>query len=146
MPKRGVKPFRPTIGEIQRQLREPGDDVHWIDEAGRAYGFMRDEYSRALRDRGAMDDDEAHLWVLLPRARTRAKVGEIVTFPAPDAQINLRPYLRPSSHVRLRIGVTRYLYRPRRQRAAALIAIVEEFSRVSVPTGRVLSENRDKER
>ena len=145
MPKRKVKPYRPTVGEIQRMLRDPGDDAHWIDDAGRAYGFMRSDYSRLLWKRGALDEDEAHLWVLLPRPRAHAKVGEIVTFPPPDAPIDLRPYVRPQSHARLRIGVRRYLYRPRRQRAAALVATVELFSRIEVPTGSALAEISDEE-
>lgn len=143
MPKRKAGPVRPTIGEIQRMLRDPGDDAHWVDDEGRAYGFMRGDYSRLLWERGVLDEDEAHLWVLLPRPRAHAKVGEIVIFPLPDAQIDLRPYVRPKSHARLRIDVTRYLHRPRRQRAAAFVATVERFSRIDVPTGRVLAETSE---
>ncbi len=121
-------------------LRNPGDDAHWIDDEGRAYGFMRDDYSRALWTRGAMDADEAHLWVLLPKARSRAKVGEIVIFPLPDDRIDLHPYLHPDSHARARVRVTRYLHRPRRQRAAAIVASIENFGEIDAPTGRELTK------
>ena len=128
MPKRGsVKPQRPTVGEIGRLLRAGGDD-YWVDEAGRTYGFMSTGYSRALWDSGAMDVGEAHLWVLLPRARAGAKADERPIFPRPGDPIDLRPRARPRSYARMQIRTTRYASRPRRQRAAAIVAAVEVFA------------------
>lgn len=139
MPARKVNPYRPTVGEIRKLLRT-GADAYWVDAEGRTYGFMSTDFSRALWDRGAMSEDEAHMWVLLPPAKFGQKVGEYVTFPPVDARVNLSPYVRPKEAARLSVQVVKYLYRPRRQRAAGIVASVDEFVDVGAPTGSRLDE------
>ena len=145
MPKSQVKPFRPKISEIQNLLRDPGDDVHWIDDEGRIYGFMNSVYSRLLWKSGLLGEDEAHLWVLLPKRSRRVRKNVAITiFPRPGQGLDLRPYLSPKSHPRLRIMIIRYLTRPIRQRAGALIAEIDPYSkRIKIPMGRGFFDNFD---
>jgi hypothetical protein len=144
MPARKVAPYRPTVREIQKLLRE-APEAHWIDAERRTYGFMSTELSSALWHAGTMQEDEAHMWVLLPSVEYGQKRGEYATFPAPGEAAELRPYVRPKDAARLSVTAVKYLYRPRRQRAAALVASVREYSRVDAPTGAAIAAKEDRE-
>lgn len=139
MPKRRVEPFRPTVGAIRAMMRDNRDD-YWIDERERAYGFMSGDYSLALWTGGAMEDDEAHMWVLLPRPKRGDK--DRPAFPSPRSRVALRPFQRPDAAPKASIEIKRYVHRPRRQRAAGLIASVTSFSGLDFPTGRALRDER----
>lgn len=143
MPKRRVAPFRPTVGAISEMLRE-NRDQYWVDSLGRAYGFMVGDYSLALWKGGTMEDDEAHMWVLLPRVARDEK--DRPTFPAPRTRVALRPFQRPDAPPKAGIVIRRYVHRPRRQRAAGLIAAVTDFSGIDPPVGRALASRHERER
>jgi len=122
-----VRPRRPSIGEINRALRERPEQ-HWIDRQGRVYGFMNNLFTKYMIQEGAIEPNENHAWVLLPRTiAVGAKYGEYAVFPLPGDTIDLRPYVRPLDRTRMRIRIIAYLYRPRRQRAVGIIVEQESL-------------------